>query len=282
MVSLSHAEDKFITVNNIRLHYLDWGNEAMPAVLLLSGTRGTAHDWDYLASYLQGQYHCLALDQRGQGDSQWTNTYRLQDSATDIALFVDALNLDEVSIVGLSLGGMNAIFYAASHPQRVVNLVLVDIGPEIDPRGFRALSRQKWESGSLSEFVDLLRQREPLAKEKVLHHYASFATKKLPDGRLTWKHDPRLEEAVTNLAESGAEAYVMWQLVAQIKCPTLIVRGAESNILSQQVAQRMVAAMPQAELVEIEGGGHALIWSKPDEFNQAVERFLGQERKDYG
>lgn len=282
MPSLGQAEDRFIIVNNVKLHYLDWGNEAMPPVLLLSGTRGCAHDWDYLASYLQVQYHCLALDQRGQGDSQWTDTYKAQDFATDIALFIDALNLDKVSVLGLSLGGKNAIFYVASHPEKVAKLILVDIGPEVDPRGVKTLSRPKYEFSSLAEFVDSLRQREPLAQEEVLYHYATFVTKKLPDGRLTWKHDPQMNEAVTKVLESGVEVDVMWQLLAQIKCSTLIVRGAESNILSHEVAQRMVAVMPQAKLVEIQGAGHAIIWSKPDQFYRVVERFLRQERRDYG
>ena len=282
MVNLPESKDRFITVNNIRLHYLDWGNEELPAIIFLPGTSGTAHDWDFIASRIQGQYHCLALDQRGQGDSQWADSYEAQDFATDIALFVDTLNLGKVTLLGLSLGGINAIFYAGTHPEKVDKLIIIDVGPVVDPRILEIRPMIHSEFSSLADFMDFQRQRNPLGQEEPTYHYARHTTKKLPDGRLTYKHDQKLEETVLNTLKTGVQIDVMWQLLAQIMCPTLIMRGAGSVCLSQEVAQRMVKAMSQAELVEIEGAGHALILDKPDEFKQAVEHFLGQERRDYG
>ncbi len=279
MADSSKPEDRSVTVNNLKLHYLDWGNEKMPALFFLPGLSSNAHDWDFLAGHLQGKYHCIALDQRGQGDSQWADSYNGSDFASDIACFVDALNLDRVSLVGHSLGGRTAMFYAASYPEKMAKLVIVDIGPEVDTSLFAQgppPPRTRDTFDSLSDFVAFQRQRFPLAKEEPLRHYATYSTKKLPDGRLTYKHDPKLEKPVMNMLKPGAKGeLVPWSLVAQVKCPTLIVRGAESLALSPDVAQRMVATMAQAELVEIEGAGHGIHLENPDQFNQAVLRFFG-------
>ena len=278
MGSSGNAEDKFITVNNIRLHYLDWGNKEMPALIFLPGLSQCAHEWDYIASSLQGQYHCLAVDQRGQGDSQRADSYKGEDFAADIAGIVDALELGKVSVLGLSLGGRTAIFYAGSHPEKVAKLIIIDIGPEIDTPRFAQVPPPgtRNEFGSVADLVDFLRQRDPSGQEERMYQYATHVSKKLPDGKLTYKHDPKMEESVMKIVMTGEDADVMWQLLARIKCPTLIIRGADSPALSPMVAKRMAAAMPRAELVEIEGSSHFITFDKPEEVRQVVVRFLEQ------
>lgn len=282
MVSPRHAQDRFITVNNIKLHYLDWGNKDLPAVILLHGLTGGAHDWDYLLGYLEERYRCLAVDMCGHGDSQWADTshYNTQDFATDIALFVDGLGLDKVCMVGRSLGGIVAPLYVASHPEKVARLIIVDISPDIDAQAMptlrEALTNIKNEFGSYEEVMDYLRKRSPLAQNEMLRHVATFTTKKLPDGKLTWKHDPQVEDTFfKSILEGKANAGM--QLIARIKCPTLIMRGAESTTLSHKTAQKMESLMPQAELVEIEGSGHSIFLDQPELFNQAIARFLMHE-----
>jgi esterase len=281
MTGLSHAEDKFITVNSVRLHYLDWGDKDLPAVILLHGLTGCARDWDYLPGYLEGRYRCLAVDMRGHGDSQWADSYETQDFATDLVFFVDALGLDKVSLVGRSLGGMIVPLYAASHPEKVLRLIIVDISPVVDAQAMptldQYLSSIRHEFSSYAEVVEYLHQRSLSAQEEMLRHIATFMTREVEGGKLIWKHDPRAEETVfknilTRKADSG------WQLIAKIKCPTLLIRGTESLILSHETAQKMIGIMSRAELVEIEGSGHSAFLDQPNKFNQVIAQFLLQEK----
>src|SRR6266540_6577460 len=121
--------DNTLDANGLPLHYLDWGNEAAPPMLLLHGFSGHAHTWDIFARAMCDQFRVLALDQRGHGDSDWAKdgAYGVDDHAADIGAFQDRLALGPLVLVGLSMGGRNAIRYTASHPGKVEQLVIVDI-----------------------------------------------------------------------------------------------------------------------------------------------------------
>lgn len=157
--------------------------------------------------------------------------------------------------------------------------MIVDISPEVDAQAILALRESlpsiKNEFNAYEEVIEELRKRSPLAKDEMLRHVATFTTKKLPDGRLTWKHDPKVWETFLKNALEGKQNVGM-QLLARIKCPTLIMRGAESVGLSRQTAQRMLQLMPQAELIEIEGSGHSIFLDQPEQYNRTIARFLLQ------
>lgn len=106
--------DVDVVLRGMRFHYLDWGNDAAPPILFLHGGGLTAHTFDLVCLALQGEHHCLALDQRGHGDSEWSAVmdYETATHAADIAAFVDHLALRHFVLVGMSLGGLNAIKYA--------------------------------------------------------------------------------------------------------------------------------------------------------------------------
>ena len=130
----------------------------------------------------------------------------------------------------------------------------------------------------------MMRQtRDPLATEEKVRGFAAYATKELPDGRLAWKHDIEMEKAFYKIFIKESKAVLLgmrpevdwWYLLSLVRCPTLILRGTESNLLDHKTIQKMVAVMSQAEMGEVEGSDHVLFWDKPDEFRQIVERFLG-------
>lgn len=292
MTKTNVPEPSFITIDNLKLHYLDWGDDGKPVLLFLHGLTGQAYDWVYTANHLQDKYHCIALTNRGHGDSQWAdvNRYTIQDFAIEVALFIDALNIERLSILGSSLGGMNGIFYAATHPERVTKLIVSDVPPEFNAEWMvkwrLILSGVKSEFGSFAEFFDMMRQtRDPLAAEEKVRGFVAYATRELPGGRLAWKHDVEMEKAFYKGFIRDSQAILLgrkpeidwWYLLAQVRCPTLILRGTESSLLDHETIQKMVAAMSKAEMVEVEGSGHVLFWDKPDEFNQIVEEFLARE-----
>ena len=292
MAKINIPEPSFITIDNLKLHYLDWGNNKKPVLLLLHGLTGQAYDWGYTVNYLQDKYHCIALTNRGHGDSQWADAsrYTFQDFAIEVALFIDALNIKKLSILGSSLGGMNGIFYAATHPERVTRLIVSDVPPEFNAEWMfkwrLILSGVKSEFGSFAEFFDMMRQtRDPLATEENVRGFAAFATRELPGGRLAWKHDVEMEKTFYKIFIKDSQAILLgrkaevdwWYLLSQVRCPTSILRGTESSLLDHETIQKMAAVMSQAEMVEVEGSGHVLFWDKPDEFNQIVSEFLGRD-----
>src|SRR5205823_8425497 len=129
--------DRELVVKGLRLHCLDWGGEGRPPLLLLHGFTGHAHAWDTLSLALQPHFHVYALDQRGHGDSDPADVYNAVAAFDDIAGVVDQLGLTSLVLVGLSMGGRNAMYFAAKRPDRVRTLVVVDIGPEISTRAAR-------------------------------------------------------------------------------------------------------------------------------------------------
>ena len=121
-------------IGGLKFHYTDWGGDGPPLVML-HGLTGHARTWDHTAAALTDRYRVLALDQRGHGDSEWAPQYGLAPMAQDVLGFLDALGLTEVTLMGLSMGGLVSFVFAAAHPDRVTRMVIMDIGPEIAPAG---------------------------------------------------------------------------------------------------------------------------------------------------
>ena len=121
---------KYITINDVRIRYLDWGTEGLPPMVCLHGHTGQARIWDEFAEAMRGSYHVYALDQRGHGESGYASDGYARDRfVEDLAAFVDALGLDRFTLAGLSMGGWHSMLYTADHPDRVERIVMVDIGP---------------------------------------------------------------------------------------------------------------------------------------------------------
>jgi len=267
-------QDKYLMVNGLRLHYLDWGNEAQQAMLLVHGMQDCAHNWDFFAASMARDYHILAMDQRGHGDSQWSPeaVYGLKDYVDDISGFIDELELQNIVFVGHSVAGRSAMVYIASHPDKVERLVIVDI----DPLGFNPESTRmfKWYKSELDEWdsleavVERLQLREPQASTEILQHHAIYMTRELPGGRRIWKRD-----RATLFVYERPE---LWSHYRKITCRTLIVRGKDSALVTSEVAQEMVRDLPGAKLVDIRGGGHWCYDENPSDFEAEARKFLGK------
>src|SRR5437867_5923266 len=128
---IASPADGTTTLNGFRFHFLDWGARGEPPVLLLHGGAQTAHSWDEVAADLASDHHVLALDQRGHGDSAWAPAghYARADFVADVLAFLDDRGWPAATLVALSLGGVNAIAFAAAHPERIRGLVVVDVTP---------------------------------------------------------------------------------------------------------------------------------------------------------
>ena len=261
-------EDHYVQTNGMRLHYLDWGNHHQPKLLLLHGGAQSAHSWDFFALAMRDHFHIVALDQRGHGDSDWSEAgdYDTPFHVADVQAFTDMIGFDSFVLIGLSMGGRNAYTFTATYPDKVQRLIIVDVGPDVQAEGRRHI-REFLEGTETFESFDWLVERvrrfNPRRPEAQIRGSLINNLKQMDDGRWTWKHDRRRGIRRDRGGEMDAAA---WEALAKVKAPTLIVRGAESNILSSQTAG--------SQLVEVPNAGHLVQGDNPVGFERVVRAFL--------
>jgi pimeloyl-ACP methyl ester carboxylesterase len=274
-------DDHLVHLNGVRFHYLDWGNPHLPHVVLLHGDGLQAHTWDLAALLLRDRYHLVALSLRGHGDSGWSADGELARDPFDLLLddtraFIEHLNYDKLTLVGMSLGGLTAYRFAAHYPERLTALVILDAAPELDAAGLAELARQRSAAEVLAHFDDFLcatRRFLPNRSPAQLRYSLLHALKQLPDGRWTWKRDPRPTPQLGSAARAARTA-ALWQDVHAIRTPTLLLRGEHSPLLSVELACRVEREMRDARLVTIPGAGHNLHGDAPAAFARALDAFL--------
>ena len=273
------AEEKFVTVNGVKLRYLDWGTSGKPSLVCLHGHTGQAHIWDEFAEAMSPHYHVLAVDQRGHGGSQWASTGYARDRfVEDLASFVDALGLSKFVLAGLSMGGWHSLLYTPDHQDRVERIIIVDISPQPSP-GWqeRAASRPvtPLEFPSLDEAIAWMRQYNSLASDASLRKAAEDKMHQREAGKWTWTADSSLfniplpDQSDTKLWDR------YWKAIDSITCPILEVRGAESGLVADETIEQMKQRGKQFTSVDIPDAGHVVTADKPYEFIEATRSFLG-------
>jgi len=162
-----------VSVGQLRFRYLDWGTKGLRPILFLHGGALTAHTWDLCCLALRGEFHCVALDQRGHGDSDWAPDadYSIDAQREDIRGFADRLGLDRFALVGQSMGAINGLAFAVAHPERLSALVMIDAGPEVRRRG----------SSRIREFVNGGAKPETL--EEIIERALAFNPRRDPARR---------------------------------------------------------------------------------------------------
>ena len=269
--------DRTLVLNGQRFHYTEWGAPTAPAVILLHGVTGHARTWDEEAAALASRYRVLALDQRGHGDSDPSPNadYTVATMAADLDAFARALALTRVSIVGLSMGGRVAIAFAGTEPARVDRLMIVDIGPDISAAGMARvgtlMARSPELFPSLEQALAFHRLTNPLYTETMLRHRVEHGTRPV-EGGLTWKYDRGLRDAVRS--GTWRDPIDLWPLWRDIACPILIVRGADSDVLSAETAKRMLEENAHAHFAEVPGAGHTVPGDQPQAFRTLLSTFL--------
>ncbi len=278
-MTTTEYREKEAEVNGLTLRYQEWGDAGSPPILMLHGFGVSGHMFDEFAQRAQARYRLLALDQRGHGDSAWSDAgdYSREAFVDDVEAFRVAIGLDTFVLIGHSMGGLNAVSYSVRFPEHVSALVLVDVGPESAKEGVDNIVRFTRGPDELEfeEFVELahrFNQRRTMEniRERMRHRLKQSET-----GKYTWKFDKRFRQPESGLRIGGELSNDQtWQLFRDIRVPTLLVRGGESDVLSQEVAERAVREMMRATLRVVPGAGHSVPGDNPDDFTFVVQDFL--------
>ncbi len=275
------GQDKFITVNGLQLHYVEWGTPGNPPMILLHGFQSNAHTWDTLSRVLADAYYVLALDQRGHGDTSWApdGNYTPDVFISDIVRFIDALHLGPTRLVGHSMGGRHAAMVAAEYPDKVTKVVIVDTAAEIPPERRAMMARQpESEAAPVLEVFDTFeeviqngRAQYPLTPEEELRHANYHNLYRGADGKWRWRWDPTL---LAQRRTNRGRQLDLYTYLRRVQCPTLLIRGQQSPLLTSDVARKMVDSLPHGRMVEIAAAAHTVNTDNAQEFHAMTAAFL--------
>jgi esterase len=277
--AIALPNDHQMIVGAMRMHYLDWGGPGTKdiPIVFLHGGGLTAHTWDCVAVMLRESFRCVALDQRGHGDSEWSPVvdYRIASHVGDLEGFIDALGLQRPILVGQSMGGLNSIAYATRHSDRMRAMVIVDVAPEISAPGadrIRDFSSTP-ELDSPQEFLERAVKFNSLRHPAVLRRSLHYNLRETPAGKWTFKHDQRrrTDDAMRSFTEDRVR---LASEVSKIKCPTLVVRGALSDVLTDESAERFARSLPNGRWVRVEKSGHNVQGDNPRALLDAIQTFF--------
>ncbi len=279
MTTETAVTDHTITLNGLSFHYRDWPSAKAGAqdLLLLHGFTGHGRFWDSFAQVMSADYRVLALDQRGHGETQWAGPeqYGVDYMVGDLEAFVAALGLDQFVLLGLSMGGRNAIHYAGARPDALERLVIVDIGPETATAG-SARIRDGVQANDIFESPEAAVQQglknSPNADEAQVRHRISNNVMQLDDGSWTYRYDKALRDPNNPRPRPTPEEG--WALVGKIAVSTQLIRGEVSDVLAAEVASKMVETIDDCQFVEVAGSGHSVPMERPQAFLEAVRTFL--------
>jgi pimeloyl-ACP methyl ester carboxylesterase len=250
-----------VTRDGTELVYWTWPGTG-PPTLLLHGIGNYGRYWDLFADAVAGRLTLVAPDARGHGESgRPPDGYAAADFTADAIAVLDAVGAPRAVAVGHSMGGLHSINLAARHPDRVRALVIVDASPHPLPAG--AERAQRLLTGRPARFRDIAEARAYLERSSpgyapaVYENRLAFALRE-ENGELAWRSDPA---ALERIMSGRMPTEDRWDALARIACPTLVVRGTRSNVLSEEVAHEMVRALPDGRLLELDAGHNVCRWT---------------------
>lgn len=275
----------------LRLHYVDWGNPDAPPMILIHGGRDHCRNWDWVAEHFRHDYHIIAPDLRGHGDSQWMlgGSYYQLDYVYDIAQLLHQRNKGPVTVIGHSLGGSISLLYTSLFPDLVKKLVAIEgLGPS--PTMAAKMSEKptserirEWvgdmrkSSGrmprryaSLEDAFKRMQDENPHLSAEQARHLTVHGINQNEDGSYSWKFD----NYVRLFSLSGLPTNQVHELWGDITCPTLLVRGEESWASDPVADGRTEFFNCPLEVESFAKAGHWVHHDQLQGFIKRVETFL--------
>lgn len=272
----------------LRLHYLDWGNESAPNVLLIHGVQDHCHSWDWVSHNLCPDYHVVVPDLRGHGDSEWNkgSSYNTLDYVYDIAQLVDQGNLEPVHIIAHSMGGNIAAMYAGTFPEKVKSFISVEgVGgipgwyrgtghPQDrvrgwikDIRGLAGRTPRRYET--LADAFQRMQKSNPHLSEEKARHLTIHGSNRNEDGTYSWKFD----NYTHTRAAYGMPFEDMTAIWEKIDCPMLLI-NAKQGYGHRTGQAGTLKHFKGARLVDVDNAGHWVHHDQFDAFMTLVREFL--------
>jgi pimeloyl-ACP methyl ester carboxylesterase len=290
MQLLGPTSNTFIS-QRLRLHYVDWGNADKPPLLLVHGGRDHCRSWDWTAEALREDWHIIAMDHRGHGDSQWTEdgNYRTMDLVYDVAQLIHQLDLAPVTIVSHSWGANTSLRYAGLFPENVRKIVAIEglfPTPEREAlmknvpfarrvREFigekrKAAGRLPRRYPTLEDAYARMKGENPYLTDVQARHLTLHGINRNEDGTFSWKFDPHLNVDGAPYDITIEQRNELWKAIT---CPTLLLNGADSWAGNPE-RNGMAQHFRNAEVIEFENAGHWLHHDQFDKFIATLKDFL--------
>jgi pimeloyl-ACP methyl ester carboxylesterase len=279
-VSRNAFEDGWIELDGMRIHYTEWGSPTAPPVVMLHGLNVQCHTWDPIAAELANDFHVICMDMRGHGESDWAKSgYRVQSMSRDVHGLIDALGLGPVHLVGHSAGVRVAIAVAAERPETISRLALSDAGPSNSKSGAIAMLEFIRATTNLRGFRNEEEAREfylsfhPEWRSDFIDLHVQYQLRRNWAGKLVPKADPDVQWITSSV--SLPDVAYLWECSPKLTMPTLLLVGRRSNVLDEEVVDKMLAAMPNSAVSWFDTG-HYVPREAPEEFTAVLLDFLKQ------
>ncbi|MCB2088931.1 MAG: alpha/beta hydrolase [Sphingomonadaceae bacterium] len=289
MTLLGPTSQSFIS-QRLRLHYVDWGNPGKPPLLMIHGGRDHCRNWDWVAEQLREDWHIIAIDHRGHGDSDWVSdgNYLISDMIYDVAQLVHQLDLAPVSILSHSMGGGVAMGFAGAFPDQVSKLVAIEpvgLSPEMEQgqdgktyperiadwvgRKRDAAARKVKSYPTIEAAQERMQAVNHFLTEEQARHLTLHGVNRNEDGSFSWKFDPHLHSWPVD-ATPREMREDMWRAIT---CPVLLLYGADSFATNPEKTDRL-KFFQNARMIEFENAGHWLHHDQFDRFMVTLREFL--------
>jgi pimeloyl-ACP methyl ester carboxylesterase len=276
----------------LRLHYVDWGNPGAPSLLLIHGGRDHCRNWDWTAGALRRQWHVIAPDLRGHGDSQWSpdGSYTMAGYIYDLAQLIHQQRIAPVAIIAHSLGGNIALRYAGIYPDTVSKLIAIEgLGPSpraLGERGRQTIAErmdewireQRGLAGrmprrytSIEEAFRRMQEENPHLSAEQARHLTEQGVNQNEDGTYSWKFDNYVR-AWPPYDMRSRDLQFLW---GRIECPTLLLYGKESAS-GNPAEDGRAEPFRHAKVIGVDGAGHWLHHDRLEDFLRIVRTFLGE------
>ncbi|MEX0942598.1 MAG: alpha/beta hydrolase [Pseudomonadales bacterium] len=274
----------------LRLHYLDWGNEDAPPLLLVHGNRDHCHNWDWVAQELRDDYHIIAPDFRGHGDSQWVigSAYSHSEYIYDLAQLIHQRDLAPLHIIAHSLGGGVALRYAGIYPEHIKKMVVIEGWggpPSMYNRESTHQRMQNWINqtrkmagrlpkryANLEEAYERMQAANKHLSAEQARHLTIHGSSQNEDGTYSWKFD-NYTHVMAPFDMTMEQSHELW---ARIESPILLVSGAESW-MGQGRRDNPTDYFSNATHIQMEDAGHWVHHDRLSEFLKLCRDFFDDQ-----
>lgn len=271
-MTTSHSIDR-IRSNDVSIHFRKFGKPGRLPVLIVHGLSYFSWDWIPVGQALAADREVVAMDMRGFGDSDWSREkdYSVPTMGEDIVNLLNHLRWQRAVLIGHSMGGRSTTYVAAKHPDKVAGLVLVDFTPENAAAGSKRVTQAVANVPDKFDSIDAAMAYFGQSNRERFEHYL-----KRVDSHFVVKRDTHFRDQFRKILQGGERPKLgvdVWQLIGEVRCPILSMRGTKSDMYAVETKDKMKAANSRLSIIEIDAG-HNIAGENLSAFLGALRPFV--------